>query len=150
MMRLALADIWMQARMWLWGLLAAAVGAACASGSVIAMFTGISAASAAGNSNMVSASIALGGNIVFFTVLAAVSIVASISGLILQTQQREHALWLILGIPRRRVRAVLRLELVALGFAAGVIAIPYSPWVADFTLGQWEQGSEPAWSDSAL
>lgn len=140
MMRLALADIWTQARMWLWGLLAAAVVAACASGSVIAMFTGISAASAAGNPNMGSASIALGGNIVVFTVLAAVGIVASISGLILQTQQREHALWLILGIPRRRVRAVLRLELVALGFAAGVIAIPYSLWVADFTLGQWEQG----------
>lgn len=137
MMHLVLADMRMQAKMWLWGLFAAVIGAACATGSVIAMFTAMAAASAAGDSNMLSAAIALGGNIVFFTVLAAVGIIASISGLILQAQQREHALWLILGIPRRRVRTILRLELVALGLISGVIALPLSLLVANYSLAQW-------------
>lgn len=136
-MRLVLADSRMQAKMWLWGLLAAVVGAACSTGSVIAMFAAMSAAAAAGDSTMVSASISLGGNIVFFTVLAAVGVVASISGLILAAQQREHALWMILGIPRRRVRVILRLELLVLGCLAGVIAIPVALLVANLSLAQW-------------
>lgn len=98
-MRLVLSDIRMQASMWLWTLVCAAVGAACSAGSVIAMFTAVSAARAAGDTRMSSASIALGGNIVFFTLFAAVGIVASAVGLTLKTQRREHALWVILGIP---------------------------------------------------
>ncbi|MFC4605370.1 FtsX-like permease family protein [Rhodococcus kronopolitis] len=137
MMRLVLADIRMQVRMWSWGLLAAAVGAACSAGSVIAMFTAMSAAGAVGDSDMVSASIALGGNIVFFTVLSTTGIVASIAGLTLTAQQREHALWLILGIPRRRVRTILRVELLALGLAAGIIAIPFALLAANISLTQW-------------
>ena len=136
-MCLVLTDIRMQAKMWLWGLLAATIGAACSAGSVIAMFTAMSAASAAGDANMVSASIALGGNFVFFTVLSATGIIASIAGLTLTAQQREHALWLILGIPRRRVRTVLRLELLALGLAAGIIAIPIALLAANISLTQW-------------
>lgn len=137
MMRLVFADIRMQTKMWLWGLLAAVVGAACSAGSVIAMFTALSAAQTAGDSNMVFASIALGGNIVFFTVLAATGIVASITGLTLTTQRREHALWLILGIPRRRVRMILRSEILILGAAAGLIAIPLALLVANISLAQW-------------
>ncbi|NEB92156.1 ABC transporter permease, partial [Streptomyces bauhiniae] len=77
--------------------------AACSAGSVIAMFTAVSASRAAGDARMVSASIALGGNIVFFTVLAAVGVVASTVGLTLTSQRRDHALWAILGIPRERI-----------------------------------------------
>ncbi|MFD6166025.1 FtsX-like permease family protein [Oerskovia sp. NPDC060287] len=104
---------------------------------MIAMFTAMSAAGAAQDSTMVSASIALGGNIVFFTVLSATGIVASIAGLTLTAQQREHALWLILGIPRRRVRTILRVELLALGLAAGIIAIPFALLSANISLTQW-------------
>ncbi|MGY3684524.1 FtsX-like permease family protein [Streptomyces sp. TE33382] len=136
-MRLVLSDVRMQASMWLWTLLCAAVGAACSAGSVIAMFTAVSAARAAGDARMVSASIALGGNIVFFTVLAAVGIVASTVGLTLMTQRREHALWVILGIPRNRVRSVLRTELVVLGTMAGALAVPLAPLVASIALSQW-------------
>lgn len=137
-MRLVLSDVRMQASMWLWTLVCAAVGAACSAGSVIAMFTAVSAAQAAGDARMVSASIALGGNIVFFTVLAAVGIVASTIGLTLTTQRREHALWVILGIPRHRVRSILRTELVVLGAMAGALAVPLAPLVASIALAQWK------------
>lgn len=60
MIRLVLADIRMQASMWLWALLCAVVGAACVAGSLIAMFTSIAAAQSVGDSRIVSASIALG------------------------------------------------------------------------------------------
>ncbi|MFH8399385.1 FtsX-like permease family protein [Streptomyces anulatus] len=137
MSRLVLSDIRMQASMWVWTLACAVVGAACSAGSVIAMFTAVSAARTAGDARMVSASIALGGNIVFFTVLAAVGVVASTVGLTLTAQRREHALWVILGIPRRRVRSVLRAELVVLGTVAGALAVPLAPFVANFALAQW-------------
>lgn len=137
-MRLVLSDVRMQASMWLWTLVCAAVGAACSAGSVIAMFTAVSAARAAGDARMVSASIALGGNIVFFTVVAAVGIVASTVGLTLVTQRREHALWVILGIPRNRVRFILRTELVVLGTLAGALAVPLAPLVASIALTQWK------------
>ena len=136
-MRLVLSDIRTQASMWLWTFLCAVVGAACSAGSVIAMFTAVSAARAAGDARMVSASIALGGNIVFFTVLAAVGIVASTVGLTLTTQRRDHALWAILGIPRNRVRSILRAELIVLGTAAGALAVPLAPLVASTALSQW-------------
>ncbi|MFF3759477.1 FtsX-like permease family protein [Streptomyces sp. NPDC002185] len=136
-MRLVLSDIRMQASMWLWTFMCAVVGAACSAGSVIALFSAVSAARAAGDARMVSASIALGGNIVFFTVLAAVGVVASTVGLTLTTQRRDHALWAILGIPRRRIRFVLRTELVVLGAVAGASAVPLAPLVADTALGQW-------------
>ncbi|MFF2900394.1 FtsX-like permease family protein [Streptomyces sp. NPDC057966] len=136
-MRLVLSDIRMQASMWLWTFLCAVVGAACAAGSVIAMFTAVSTARAAGDARMVSASIALGGNIVFFTALAAVGIVASTVGLTLTTQRRDHALWAILGIPRNRIRFILRTELVVLGAAAGALAVPLAPLVASTALAQW-------------
>ncbi|WP_328334502.1 MULTISPECIES: FtsX-like permease family protein [unclassified Streptomyces] len=102
------------------------------------MFTAVSAARAAGDARMVSASIALGGNIVFFTVVAAVGIVASTVGLTLVTQRREHALWVILGIPRNRVRFILRTELVVLGTLAGALAVPLAPLVASIALTQWK------------
>ncbi|MFI1617047.1 FtsX-like permease family protein [Streptomyces lydicus] len=137
MMRLVLSDIRMQASMWLWTLVCAAVGAACSAGSVIAMFTAVSAARAAGDTRMSSASIALGGNIVFFTLFAAVGIVASAVGLTLKTQRREHALWVILGIPRNRVRRILRTELMVLGTIAGALAVPLAPLVAGIALDQW-------------
>ncbi|MFG3371321.1 FtsX-like permease family protein [Streptomyces sp. NPDC090032] len=137
MMRLVLSDIRMQASMWLWTLVCAAVGAACSAGSVIAMFTAVSAARAAGDARMSSASIALGGNIVFFTLFAAVGIVASAVGLTLKTQRREHALWVILGIPRNRVRRILRTELTVLGTIAGALAVPLAPLVAGIALDQW-------------
>ncbi|MCX4482616.1 ABC transporter permease [Streptomyces anulatus] len=137
MSRLVLSDIRMQASMWVWTLACAVVGAACSAGSVIAMFTAVSAARTAGDARMVSASIALGGNIVFFTVLAAVGVVASTVGLTLTAQRREHALWVILGIPRRRVRSVLRAELVVLGTVAGALAVPLAPFVANIALAQW-------------
>ncbi|MFJ8973279.1 FtsX-like permease family protein [Streptomyces anulatus] len=133
MSRLVLSDIRRQASMWVWTLVCAVVGAACSAGSVIAMFTAVSAARTAGDARMVSASIALGGNIVFFTVLAAVGVVASTVGLTLTAQRREHALWVILGIPRRRVRSVLRAELVVLG----ALAVPLAPFVANIALAQW-------------
>ncbi|MFD9607969.1 FtsX-like permease family protein [Streptomyces sp. NPDC059083] len=136
-MRLVLSDIRMQASMWLWTFVCAVVGAACSAGSVIALFAAVSAARAAGDARMVSASIALGGNIVVFTVLAAVGVVASTVGLTLTTQRRDHALWAILGIPRRRIRFILRTELAVLGAAAGALAVPLAPLVADTALGQW-------------
>ncbi|MFE7510443.1 FtsX-like permease family protein [Streptomyces sp. NPDC057540] len=136
-MRLVLSDIRTQASMWSWTFVCAVFGAACSAGSVIAMFSAVSAARAAGDARMVSASIALGGNIVFFTVLAAVGIVASTVSLTLTTQRRDHALWAILGIPRQRVRFILRTELVVLGAAAGALAVPLAPLVADTALGQW-------------
>ncbi|MFB7549997.1 FtsX-like permease family protein [Streptomyces sp. NPDC056154] len=136
-MRLVLSDIRMQASMWLWTFLCAVVGAACSAGSVIAMLTAVSTARAAGDARMVSASIALGGNIAFFTVLAAVGIVASTVGLTLTTQRRDHALWAILGIPRNRIRFILRTELVVLGAAAGALAVPLAPLVASTALAQW-------------
>ncbi|BAG19776.1 putative ABC transporter permease protein [Streptomyces griseus subsp. griseus NBRC 13350] len=137
MMRLVLSDIRMRASMWWWTFLCAVVGAACSAGSVIAMFTAVSASRAAGDARMVSASIALGGNIVFFTVLAAVGVVASTVGLTLTSQRRDHALWAILGIPRERIRSVLRTELVVLGVAAGALAVPLAPLVAGAALDQW-------------
>ncbi|PQZ96351.1 ABC transporter permease [Arthrobacter sp. MYb227] len=137
MIRLVLADIRMQASMWLWALLCAVVGAACVAGSLIAMFTSISAAQSAGDSRVVSASIALGGNIVFFTVIAAMGIISSTVGLTLTTQRREHALWVILGIPRHRVKAILRIELIVLGLVAGTLAIAPAYLVAGITLKQW-------------
>ncbi|WP_338138082.1 FtsX-like permease family protein [Streptomyces anulatus] len=137
MSRLVLSDVRRQASMWVWTLACAVVGAACSAGSVIAMSTAVSAARTAGDARMVSASIALGGNIVFFTVLAAVGVVASTVGLTLTTQRREHALWVILGIPRRRVRSVLRAELVVLGTVAGALAVPLAPFVANIALAQW-------------
>ncbi|MFD8689240.1 FtsX-like permease family protein [Streptomyces sp. NPDC059651] len=136
-MRLVLADVRARASMWWWTLLCAAIGAACSAGSVIALFAAVSAARAAGDARMVSASVALGGNIVFFTVLAAVGIVASTVGLTLVTQRREHALWVILGIPRNRVRLVLRTELFVLGALAGALAVPLAPLVAGVALRQW-------------
>ncbi|MFE4194745.1 FtsX-like permease family protein [Paenarthrobacter sp. NPDC056912] len=137
MIRLVLADIRMQAAMWLWALSCALIGAACAAGSLIAMFTTISAAQTADDSRMVSASIALGGNIVFFTVLAAMGVIASTVGLTLTTQRREHALWVILGIPRHQVRATLRIELMVLGLIAGTLAILPAHLVAGITIQQW-------------
>lgn len=137
MMRLVLADIRMQSSMWLWALLCALIGAACAAGSLIAMFTSITAAQSAGDSRMVSAFIALGGNIVFFTVLAAMGIIASTVGLTLTTQRREHALWVILGVPRHRVRAILRIELMLLGLIAGMLAILPAYLVAGISMRQW-------------
>ncbi|WKU48046.1 ABC transporter permease [Streptomyces sp. VNUA116] len=138
MIRLVLSDIRLQASMWWWTLLCATVGAACSGGSVMAMFSAVSAARAAGDARMVSASIALGGNVVFFTVLAAVGVVASAVGLTLTTQRREHALWVILGIPRHRVRRILRTELVVLGVVAGLLAAPLALLVASVTLAQWK------------
>ncbi|MGW4998024.1 FtsX-like permease family protein [Streptomyces hydrogenans] len=136
-MRLVLSDIRMRASMWWWTFLCAVVGAACSAGSVIALFTAVSAARAAGDARMVSASVALGGNVVFFTVLAAVGIVASTVGLTFTTQRRDHALWAILGIPRHRIKRVLRTELVVLGAAAGALAVPLAPLVASTALAQW-------------
>ena len=137
MIRLAIADIRQQTAMWLWTVLCATVGAACSAGSVIAMFTALGAAQHAGDANMVEAAIALGGNIVFFTVLASVGVVASTVGLTLTSQRREHALWLVLGVPRRRVRSVLNTELAVLGLVAGVLALPLSLLVAALALLQW-------------
>ncbi len=136
-MRLVLSDIRMRASMWWWTFLCTVVGAACSAGSVIAMFTAVSAARAAGDARMVSASVALGGNVVFFTVLAAVGIVASTVGLTFTTQRRDHALWAILGIPRHRIKRILRTELVVLGAAAGALAVPLAPLVASTALAQW-------------
>ncbi|MGL3807170.1 FtsX-like permease family protein [Paeniglutamicibacter sp. R2-26] len=121
----------------MWALLCALVGAACVAGALIAMFTSISAAQNAEDSRMVSASIVLGGNIVFFTVLAAMGITASTVGLTLTTQRREHALWVILGVPRHRVRAILRIELIVLGLVAGMMAILPAHLVAGITIRQW-------------
>lgn len=64
-------------------------------------------------------------------------IISSTVGLTLTTQRREHALWVILGIPRHRVRAILRIELMALGLLAGTLAILPTYLVAGITLKQW-------------
>ncbi|WP_137724214.1 FtsX-like permease family protein [Prescottella subtropica] len=137
MIRLVLADIRSRSAMWLWTVLCATVGGACGAGAVIAMLTAIGSAQAAGDADMTRASIALGGNIVFFTVLAAVAVVASTVGLTLTTQRREHALWVILGIPRRRVRRVLVTELLVLGLVSGLLALPLAVVVARVALDQW-------------
>ncbi|MCA1008399.1 hypothetical protein LCL87_22050 [Rhodococcus hoagii] len=137
MIRLVLADIRRRTAMWLWTVLCATVGGACAAGAVIAMLTAIGSAQAAGDADMTQAAIALGGNIVFFTVLAAVAVVASTVGLTLTAQRREHALWVILGIPRRAVRRVLVTELLVLGLVAGVLALPLALVVARVALWQW-------------
>ncbi|MEJ1090705.1 FtsX-like permease family protein [Microbacterium istanbulense] len=136
-MRLVLSDVRMRAAMWLWTLGCASVGAACAAGTIIAMVTAVDAAQRAVDEDMVSAYISLGGNIAFFTALAAAGVVSSTVGLTLTTQRHEHALWVILGIPRRRVVRVLRVELLVLGAVAGLVAVPLAPVVATLTLGQW-------------
>lgn len=139
MMRLVLADIRRQSAMWLWTVLCATVGGACAAGVVIAMLTAMGAARAASDADMTQASIALGGNIVFFTVLAAAAVVASTVGLTLTTQRREHALWIILGIPRHYVRRVLITELLVLGIVAGLLALPLALVVGRVALTQWTE-----------
>ncbi|MFD9679788.1 FtsX-like permease family protein [Rhodococcus sp. NPDC059969] len=139
MIRLVLADIRRQFAMWLWTVLCATVGGACAAGVVIAMLAGMSATRVAGDAAMTQASIALGGNIVFFTVLAATAVVASTVGLTLTTQRREHSLWIILGIPRHHVRRVLIIELLVLGMVAGLLALPLALVVGRVALMQWTE-----------
>ncbi|GAA4808288.1 ABC transporter permease [Tomitella cavernea] len=143
MIRLVFADVRAQAPLWLWTVLCVTVGAACAAGSVIATLAGVAAARVSGDTDLMQASISLGGNIIFFTAFTAAGVVSSTVGLTLTTRRREHALWMILGIPRRRVRTILRAELAVLGLVAGVIATLPALIAAEFSLRQWAGAGLP-------
>lgn len=135
MHRLILADLWDRRALWAWTLLCVSVAAACGSGLFLAISTALPAAE--GNAEMSEGIGAVGANVVAYTLLAAVGVVGATVGLTMSAQAREHALWVVLGVPRRAVRRVLRVQLVAVGVLGGLVGVVPGMLVARAALQQW-------------
>lgn len=135
MIGLVLGELRSRPGLWVWTLVSLAVASACITGLLVSLDT--ARAAAVGNAEMTEGLNVLGANVVVGTVLAAMAVVGTTTGLTLATQAREHALWLVLGVPRRSVQAVLLGQLILVGFVGWLIGLPGGAIVARLSLGQW-------------
>lgn len=145
MINLVRADLIAYRAAWAWTLLVVTVGAACSTGVLVSISSAWAQVEFAGASDAREGLQALGANIVLWTVASAAGVVAATASLVLAAQAREHALWVVLGVPRSRVRLVLLGQLAAVGAVGGVLGYPLSFAVAGVALGQWSAlGLAPA------
>lgn len=145
MIDLVRADLLRHRTAWAWTLLVVVVGAACGAGVLTSISTALAHVGEAGAPDAREGLEALGANVVLWTLASAAGVVGASASLVMSSQAREHALWVVLGVPRHRVRLVLLGQLAALGAAGGLLGYPVSLAVAAVALGQWSSlGLAPA------
>lgn len=132
---LILADMWERRALWVWALIGSTTGSACILSVLVAITT--AARDAAGDATMTEGVQVIGANVVTYTMLATVGILGSIAALTMEAQSREHALWVVLGIPRRSALGILLGQLVLLGAVGAVFAIAPGWGLSFATLAQW-------------
>ena len=116
MLRLVLADLVANARVWLGTLLVAAVTAAV--GAVVA---GDIATALEVGGNEALALYGIGGLIVVLTAVTALIVVGAVTGLTVTLQQRAYALWQLVGIRPVLVRAVVTAQLLIVSLLGAVL-----------------------------
>ncbi|GAB3624793.1 hypothetical protein GCM10027418_28780 [Mariniluteicoccus endophyticus] len=139
--------VWSELRsrpgLWAWTLVSLAVASSCITGLLVSMSTALDAA--VGDAETTEGLNALGANIVAGSVLSGMAVVGTTTTLTFATRSRDHALWVVLGVPRRVVRGVLLAQLVVVGVLGWLLGLPGSPAVAHVALGQWASiGLAPA------
>lgn len=135
MRTLVAAELRTRPGLWAWTLVSLVVASACATGLLVSIATALPAA--AGNADATEGLTVLGANVVAGTVVAAMAVVGTTTSLTLATRARDHALWVVLGVPRRTVRAVLLAQLAMVGVLGWLLGLPGSLVVARLSLDQW-------------
>ncbi|WP_040156145.1 FtsX-like permease family protein [Mobilicoccus massiliensis] len=131
------ADLRASLGLWAWTFLVVVVGSACGAGVLTSISTATAHVATAPAPDAREGLEALGANIVAWTLCSAAGVVGATAGLALSTRSREHALWVVLGVPRHHVRWVVLGELAVVGALGGLVGYPLSLGVAAVSLDQW-------------
>lgn len=134
MRSLVLADLRHTWRQWTWVLIAMTTASSCVIGLLVSSSTAMAHAA---TPEITEGLMIIGFYVVGGTILAASVIISAIAALSLRTRAREHALWIILGVPRRRVRLVLLLQMQVVALVAALLGSVPALVVARVGMDQW-------------
>lgn len=121
-------------RQWTWVLVVMTTASSCVMGLLMSLSTALSHAA---DSEVTEGLIIMGFYVVGGTILTACVIVSAIAGFSTRARARDHALWIILGVPRGTVRMVLLLQMQVVALAAALLAIVPAMFVAQAGMAQW-------------
>lgn len=138
MLKLVLADLRQNAAKWVWTLLVAVVGGTCLSiltSSRVAVMDWVNLQP--DNSTLRDAVDALVGQIMGYVGVAMAAVVSASANMTVSANNREYALWKVLGVPARRIQGVLLAQLGLLGLVGGSVGSLLGPRLAPLYLQTW-------------
>lgn len=121
MSKLVVAELRAHAAQWVWTLLVATIGGAAVTAVLVTADAVRAFSLASGRPELMRNADGLGATLLVWVGLAVAAVVASTASVTLAAQARSHALWKVLGVPGRRVYAIVTGQLFVLGAIGALV-----------------------------
>lgn len=136
-------ELWFHRSTWLWTFFALVVCSTCV-GTVFASAASVSASNAQSGSEELALELqSLVSVLMSFIGITACAVIATNARLVVLAQSRSHALWKILGMPARKVKRTVIVQVTVLAALAGSLASILAPIASVVYVQTWAETGLP-------